>query len=137
MEETYDILILGAGASGLYAARALAKAGLSVAVLEARDRMGGRVWTGHGELGPVELGAEFIHGDGKLTKEIAREANLGTAPLEGKLYEQHEGALREQEDFIEHWEELQQVLDDVTEDIPVRRFLDEYLAGPQWNAVRE
>lgn len=59
----YDTLVIGAGAAGLAAARVLADAGQRVAVLEARDRIGGRVQTDHafGAV-PVERGAEFIHG---------------------------------------------------------------------------
>ncbi|KPV42111.1 hypothetical protein SE17_44510 [Kouleothrix aurantiaca] len=59
-----DIVVIGAGAAGLGAARALADAGRQVVLLEARDRTGGRVWTDH-SFGPVpvERGAEFIHGD--------------------------------------------------------------------------
>jgi len=59
-----DTLVLGAGAAGLAAAAALAEAGQSVVVLEARQRVGGRIWTRSAPgLGlPLELGAEFIHG---------------------------------------------------------------------------
>ena len=44
-EITRDVVVIGAGAAGLTAANTLRKAGLSVAVLEARDRVGGRLWT--------------------------------------------------------------------------------------------
>jgi monoamine oxidase len=57
-----DVLVIGAGVAGLTAARALARQGLSVAVVEARDRTGGRVLTIRDFCGhPVEGGAEFVH----------------------------------------------------------------------------
>jgi monoamine oxidase len=78
----YDILVIGAGASGLAAARLLARHGARVALLEARSRVGGRIWTQHvpapdgtGSL-PVELGAEFIHGRPNETFELLRESGL-------------------------------------------------------------
>jgi monoamine oxidase len=59
-----DVLIVGAGAAGLAAARSLTRAGLSVTILEARNRLGGRIHTLQDPLSPVpvELGAEFVHG---------------------------------------------------------------------------
>jgi monoamine oxidase len=64
MTNTSDVIVIGAGAAGLAAAAELARGGLSVTVLEARDRVGGRVHTLLDSLyhAPVELGAEFIHG---------------------------------------------------------------------------
>ena len=58
-----EVLIVGAGAAGLAAAHALHEAGVDIVVLEARDRLGGRIWTlrDTGTL-PIELGAEFVHG---------------------------------------------------------------------------
>jgi monoamine oxidase len=59
-----DVLIVGAGAAGLSAARDLTQAGVHVLIVEARHRIGGRIHTLHDPLSPVpiELGAEFIHG---------------------------------------------------------------------------
>jgi monoamine oxidase len=71
-----DVLIIGAGVAGLIAARDLTAAGARVLVLEARDRLGGRVMTHHTPDGPVELGAEFVHGAVEETLSVAREAAL-------------------------------------------------------------
>lgn len=62
------VIIIGAGAAGLGAARMLADEGVPAVVLEARDRVGGRAWTAY-DLGPypVEQGAEFIVGTEALT----------------------------------------------------------------------
>jgi monoamine oxidase len=62
------ILVIGAGAAGLAAARELHDAGVPVTVLEARDRPGGRAWTAYDVAPhPVELGAEFVHGENVVT----------------------------------------------------------------------
>src|SRR5665213_967945 len=71
-----EVLIFGAGVAGLTAARDLTAAGARVLVLEARDRLGGRVLTHHTPDGPVELGAEFVHGAVEETLSVAREAAL-------------------------------------------------------------
>jgi hypothetical protein len=67
-EALVEVLVIGAGAAGIAAARTLHDAGVAVTVLEARQRLGGRVLTDH-RLAPhpVELGAEFIHGKRALT----------------------------------------------------------------------
>ena len=71
-----EVAIIGAGVAGLTAARELAAAGTRVLVLEARDRLGGRVLTHHTPDGPVELGAEFVHGASVVTMDIVQEAGL-------------------------------------------------------------
>ena len=61
----FDVVIVGAGVAGLSAARELTSAGLKLAVIEARERIGGRIFTLRDPLSPVpiELGAEFVHGE--------------------------------------------------------------------------
>lgn len=64
--------------AGLSAARALAEAGLKVLVVEAQDRIGGRVWTRHVGTEAIELGAEFIHGKPPELWALIDEAGLET-----------------------------------------------------------
>ena len=75
---SYDVAIVGAGAAGLAAAAEIARGGKSAVVLEARDRIGGRVWSLDvpGLPVPVELGAEFIHGNPEATLGRMREAGI-------------------------------------------------------------
>jgi monoamine oxidase len=74
-----DVLVIGAGAAGLAAARALVDGGRRVIVLEARARIGGRVWTDRSFAAiPVERGAEFIHGEQADTWALVRRAGLRT-----------------------------------------------------------
>ena len=73
-----EVIVIGAGAAGLAAADALLRAGRSVLVLEARDRVGGRCFTRRmaGLDIPVELGAEFIHGEAAVTHSLLERAGL-------------------------------------------------------------
>jgi monoamine oxidase len=85
----YDILILGAGVAGLAAGRLLAESGMRVAIVEARDRVGGRIATKHVSVAgavnsvPVELGAEFVHGLPAAIWKLINEAHLETYELGG------------------------------------------------------
>jgi monoamine oxidase len=89
MQGEYDVIIVGAGAAGLAAGARLAQAGQRVALLEARDRIGGRIFTRHlpAEEGHapmhIELGAEFIHGLPPATWSVVGEAKLSAHELEG------------------------------------------------------
>jgi monoamine oxidase len=89
MQREYDVVIVGAGAAGLAAAARLAQAGRRVALLEARDRIGGRIFTrhlpaaeGHAPL-RVELGAEFIHGLPPATWSLVGQAKLSAYEIAG------------------------------------------------------
>lgn len=76
--DSYDVVVIGAGIAGLAAAREMARGGLSVVVLEARTRIGGRIHTVR-ERGIVEAGAEFIHGENAATWEMITELGLQPA----------------------------------------------------------
>lgn len=73
-DEAWDVIVIGAGAAGLAAAAALGRAGRSVLVLEARERIGGRIWpcAAPGLPAPIELGAEFIHGEAAQIRQWLR-----------------------------------------------------------------
>jgi monoamine oxidase len=76
-DDQCDVIVIGAGAAGLACAQRLAHAGQRVLVLEARDRIGGRIHTIR-ERGVVEAGAEFVHGENATTWEIIRANHLHT-----------------------------------------------------------
>jgi monoamine oxidase len=83
-ENMRDVLIIGAGAAGLIAALELALAGKSCAIVEARDRAGGRIHTindARFKL-PVEAGAEFIHGKLKDHTGTAEKSTNSMVPNE-------------------------------------------------------
>jgi monoamine oxidase len=81
----YDVIVIGAGVAGLAAARVLSDSGRRVAIVEARDRLGGRLLSVHRET-PIELGAEFIHGLPIASWNLIHEASLPTYELAGEQY---------------------------------------------------
>jgi monoamine oxidase len=84
----YDVIIIGAGVAGLAAAERMGKAGLRVCVLEARARVGGRVWSlpGGAPEAAIELGAEFVHGKPPQLDEYLRKRGLKLFELSGQTY---------------------------------------------------
>jgi len=111
-----DVLIVGAGAAGLAAAAELTRAGAAVQVLEARDRIGGRIHTLRDERWgyPLELGAEFVHGKPPEIWDLARASGLEIAEMTGRdlcsdaerlkqceFYEDFDRALRKMEEHQE------------------------------------
>src|SRR6478735_4240256 len=75
-----DVVVIGAGASGLTAATDLRKAGLSVAVLEARDRVGGRLWTDDIDGATLEIGGQWVSPDQDALIETLADLGLETYP---------------------------------------------------------
>jgi monoamine oxidase len=86
--ETIEVAVIGAGVAGLAAARELRRRGRSVVVLEARDRVGGRIFTLDDTHlpAPVELGAELVHGAAPLTHRLLAEAGLAAYDVAGQQW---------------------------------------------------
>jgi len=83
-----DAVVIGAGAAGLAAAQRLASQSLDVVLVEARDRVGGRVWTRplpH-STAPAELGAEFIHGPARQTMALLHSIGIRVIPTDGESW---------------------------------------------------
>lgn len=77
---TRDVVVIGAGPSGLTAAHELTKAGHSVAVFEARDRVGGRTWTDTIDGAMLEIGGQWVSPDQTSLYETLTELGLETYP---------------------------------------------------------
>jgi monoamine oxidase len=104
-----DVIVIGAGVAGLETAWRLAQVGLKVTVLEAGNRVGGRIFTRHleDELVPVELGAEFVHGHPENLFEIIKTAKLTAVDMS----DGHEYILGGRPKKIENfWERLGHVM---------------------------
>ena len=95
---TSDVIIIGAGAAGLMTARELRRAGKTVTILEASNRIGGRAMTlDIPRAGvPVELGASFVHGEAPETKKLLDEARLVSVPVIGDQYRSEHGRFSRQ-----------------------------------------
>jgi monoamine oxidase len=101
VKKKYDVVIIGAGAAGLSAARSLTGAGQRVCLIEARPRVGGRIHTLHfPDLPlPIELGAEFVHGEVGTTFDIVDAAALVAAQLPDDHWWSENGKRERIEDF--------------------------------------
>lgn len=79
------VVVIGAGAAGLAAARTLTRRGVDTLVLEARSRVGGRACTLRTPDGafPIELGAEFVHGRSQTMASLLRESGTQTSEIAG------------------------------------------------------
>ena len=125
-----DVIVIGAGAAGLAAARSLAARSLRVVVLEARNRVGGRAWSHRLARGAVaaELGAEFVHGAAPETMSLLREAGTAAVDTAGESWERgSDGALHRRDDFtgLSIFEPARTLSADETVDRFLSRFHDE------------
>jgi monoamine oxidase len=108
-----DAIVLGAGAAGMAAAVQLQAAGWSVQVIEARDRIGGRIHTLRDPRHPVpiELGAEFVHGQPAVIWDRLRAHGLRAYDALGNWWRSTPQGLQAEE---ANWDKLEQILEAAT-----------------------
>ena len=129
MTDETDILIIGAGAAGLAAARELSAADFNVIVLEARDRIGGRIHTHFDSQlpAPVELGAESTRGKPPETLKLAERAGVKLIELPNTHWYFRNALLSKSAEF---WSDIETVNDELAKykgrDESFAEFLDEY-----------
>jgi monoamine oxidase len=123
--EAADAVIVGGGAAGLAAARIFSRHGVRTVLLEARDRLGGRIDTRTVPNLPVplEMGAEFVHGTAAITFELLREGGSTTIDTAISHWEYIDDDLRQLGDAFEVAERLVSLAHDLREDISVEQFL--------------
>jgi monoamine oxidase len=138
-DQLETIIIVGAGAAGLMAARDLSAAGRRVLVLEAGKVAGGRIRT-FNEEGfpfPVEAGAEFVHGELPLTLELLKAAGIRFHAVEGKMMNVRKGKTAGMGENPEEWGFLMKKMKELEEDMPLSLFLLNRLPGPEYAALRD
>lgn len=127
-----DVIVIGAGAAGLNAARKLAERSLRTILLEARDRIGGRVlWKAvPGLSAAIELGAEFIHGDAPETYDLLRAIGSGAQPLADESWSLRNGRLDRDSDDFGSWAAIFERAQDLDPDRSVDEFLQQFAGDP-------
>lgn len=139
MEENFfDVIVIGAGAAGLMAAWELTQTGKKTAVIEAKDYVGGRIHTvtdKNFQL-PVELGAEFVHGDLEQTQLLLKKAGVEQYDVSGDIWQNEDGNLEEQKGFVEDYSALNKKFKELKKDISVAEFIENYLKGKEFEEAR-
>lgn len=140
LPSSVDVAIIGAGAAGLGAAHALAGSGLSVIVLEARGRLGGRAWTVQASPEVIfDVGCGWLHSADKnsfvaIAKRLNFEVNTDLPPWRDRAF----GEVfpeRERDEFARTIDEFYERISEAAEageDAPAERYLE---PGNRWNPM--
>ena len=125
-KNNHDFIVMGGGACGLMAALELTKTGKKVIILEATDRLGGRIFSLHDDRSemPIELGAEFIHGELELTHMLVKKAKGALNEVQGELWHHREGKIERQKEFLEDYSAVKKKYNELDHDVPIAFFLD-------------
>ncbi len=138
MSQRSDVIIIGAGACGLMAAKALSDKGKKITLLEAKPQAGGRIHTLYHEFfQPVESGAEFIHGNLPVTIEVLKNAGISYTKVKGEMMRNSGGRWHEEDEPVEGWNELMDKMDDLKADTTLTVFLNTYFGNERHNALRQ
>src|SRR5678815_4282420 len=132
------IIIAGGGVAGLFAARELSRQGYDITILEATERLGGRIHTIRNALftQPVEKGVEFIHGNLPLTIKLLKEARIEYKPVRGNMIRVVDGDWKTQDDFTLGWDELIEKMNSVRQDMTMDEFLQQNFSHEKYNDLR-
>ena len=135
-----DVIVIGGGAAGLAAAMELVQAGRSVVLLEARDRLGGRIWTRRDLLVavPIELGAEFIHGPAACTRALLARGAMSVIDTGNSHLTVEEGVLLPRDDLFPRIQQALRESPALREaDLSFDDLLDRHLFGMLSGAERQ
>lgn len=134
-----DVIIIGAGAAGLMAARELAKAKQKVIVLEARDRIGGRIHTINIQSYSIniEAGAEFIHGNLDVTLKLLKEAGIDYHETTGDFWQVLNGKWEKNETVEEGESLLMERLKNLKDNISIAEFLQREFPGDEHQNIKQ
>lgn len=132
-----DVIIIGAGAAGLMAAKLLAEAGLSVQIVEARERLGGRIHSfDTAQQDTYEGGAEFIHGNLETTLEVLEEAGIDKQELTGEMWNVKDEKWRQENDLFERADEVIGKLKQLEQDISIETFVHTFFGEEKDTQLR-
>jgi monoamine oxidase len=120
----YDVIIIGGGAAGLMAAKILSASNKKILLLEARHRLGGRIFSVDNFSFPAEGGAEFIHGHLKSTFDLLRAAGLKKEKIKGTFCRVENGKWYAGDHLVPGWELLIQKMKDCKKDLSIHDFLE-------------
>jgi monoamine oxidase len=132
-------IVIGGGAAGLMAAYELSKHNEHVIILEAKNRLGGRIYTINNKdfSLPIEAGAEFIHGKLPLTLSLLNEAGITYHELEGKMFHIEKGKIQKQNKFDKHWDLLIEQMQRLQKDTTLNNFLNTYFGDDKYAGLRK
>lgn len=132
----YDVIIIGGGAAGLMAAKILSANHKKILVLEAKGRLGGRIYPLSNLSFSAEGGAEFIHGNLKTTFDLLKEAHLEKEKIAGIFCRVEKGKWSVNNHLVPRWELLIQKMKECKEDMSIHDFLQIFFKAKKYNALK-